>query len=116
MLINRLAQRSGVSTRALRHYDRLGLLSSRRLANGYRDFDERAVEQVRRIRLLLDTGLDLQAVAQVLPCFASDGRLTGCPVARERLRAQIRAVDTAIAQLQQTRSRLAGTWDILVEP
>jgi DNA-binding transcriptional MerR regulator len=115
MLINQLASSSGVSTRALRHYDRLGLLSSRRLDNGYRDFEECAVEEVRRIQLLLDVGLGLQAVAQVLPCFASDGALTACSVARDRLRVQIREVDSSIARLERTRGRLADALDNLVE-
>jgi DNA-binding transcriptional MerR regulator len=115
MLINELARRSGVSTRALRHYDRLGLLSSRRLGNGYRDFQEGAVEEVRRIRVLLDTGLGLRAVTEILPCFDDGGELTACPEARERLRVQICEVDDSIAQLQQTRGLLAGTLDGLAE-
>ena len=115
MLINQLAHRSGVSTRALRHYDQLGLLSSRRLGNGYRDFEECAVEEVRRIRLLLDTGLGLQAVAEILPCFSPDGELTACTEARERLEVQICEVENSIAQLQQTRGRLTGTLDNLAE-
>jgi DNA-binding transcriptional MerR regulator len=115
MLINQLAHRSGVSTRALRHYDRLGLLSSRRLGNGYRDFDDCAVEEVRRIRLLLDIGLGLQAVAEILPCFAADGELTACAEARERLSVQICEVEDSIAQLQRTRGLLAGTLHKLIE-
>jgi MerR family copper efflux transcriptional regulator len=114
MLINQLARRSGVSPRALRHYDRLGLLSSRRLDNGYRDFEERAVEEVRRIRVLLDLGLGLQAVAHVLPCFASDGELTGCPAARDLLTVQMRELDVSIGRLQRTRRLLAGTLDDLI--
>lgn len=113
MLINQLARRSGVSTRALRHYDRLGLLSSRRLDNGYRDFAEPAVEEVRRIRLLLEIGLGLQTVAQVLPCFDADGSLTDCPTALESLRTQIREVDRSIARLERTRGRLTVTLDNL---
>jgi DNA-binding transcriptional MerR regulator len=115
MLINQLAHRSGVSARALRHYDHLGLLTSRRLDNGYRDFAECAVEEVRRIQLLLGIGLGLRAVAQVLPCFDSDGALTACSTAQERLRAQIRDFDKAITELQRTRGLLAGTLDNLVE-
>ncbi|NUT33207.1 MAG: MerR family transcriptional regulator [Hamadaea sp.] len=115
MLINELAHRSGVSPRALRHYDRLGLLTSRRLANGYRDFDDGCVEEVRRIRLLLGVGLNLEAVAQVLPCFAADGALTACDTARRRLHAQIREVDSSIAELLRTRGLLIGTLDSLIE-
>jgi DNA-binding transcriptional MerR regulator len=114
MQINQLAQRTGVSTRALRHYDQRGLLASQRLPNGYRDFPEHSVEQVRRVRLLLDVGLDLSAVALLLPCFADDGRLTGCDRARERLVGQIREIDRSIETMRTTRAMLAdelARWD-----
>ena len=40
MKISELAKRTGVSTHALRHYERLGLLEPVRHANGYRDYTE----------------------------------------------------------------------------
>jgi DNA-binding transcriptional MerR regulator len=115
MLISQLARRSGISARALRHYDKQGLLPSRRLSNGYRDFEEHAVEEVRRIRLLLDIGLDLETVTLLLPCFATDGALTACPAARDRLARQIRDLDSSIAEMQRTRGSLSGTLDGLVD-
>ncbi|WP_329578777.1 MerR family transcriptional regulator [Kitasatospora sp. NBC_01250] len=106
VLINELARRTGISTRALRHYDQRELLPSTRRTNGYRDFPEPAVEQVRRIRLLLDIGLDLDAVARLLPCFAEDGRLSPCESAQTRLRAQIEAIDRSMATMRETRAML----------
>jgi len=38
MLVGELAARTGVSARALRHYDAHALLPVERTANGYRDF------------------------------------------------------------------------------
>jgi DNA-binding transcriptional MerR regulator len=38
MKISELAKRTGVSTHALRHYERLGLLELVRHANGYSDY------------------------------------------------------------------------------
>jgi DNA-binding transcriptional MerR regulator len=38
MRIGELARQAGVSTRTLRHYEGLGLLTPRRTANGYRDY------------------------------------------------------------------------------
>jgi len=108
MLINQLADRTGVSARALRNYDRHGLLPSRRLGNGYRDFDECAVEEVRRIRLLLGAGLNLKAVALMLPCFNSRGELTACVEARDEITAQILEVDNSIADLKRTRGLLGN--------
>ena len=112
MLIGELSDRTGVSTRALRHYDRFGLLPSRRRSNRHRDFTDDAVWQVRRIRLLLGVGLDLDAVRRLLPCFADDGSLTACPAARDRLRAEIRTLDERLATVRTTRRMLV---DLLAE-
>jgi DNA-binding transcriptional MerR regulator len=38
MRIGELARQAGVSTRTLRHYEELGLLTPRRTANGYWDY------------------------------------------------------------------------------
>jgi DNA-binding transcriptional MerR regulator len=108
MLISELAARTGVSARALRHYDRSGLLPAGRLPNGYRDFPATAVEQVRRIRVLLDAGLNVTAVAELLGCFTADGRLGGCEAARKRLAAQVDIVDRALDALQRTRGLLVS--------
>lgn len=107
MLISQLAGKTGASPRALRHYESRGLLTSARQSNRYRRFPQTAVEQVRRIRMLLDAGLNLDAVAELLPCFATDGILGACPTAQRRLSAQIRALDERINGLTLTRQTLA---------
>ncbi|MER7467809.1 MerR family transcriptional regulator [Streptomyces sp. NPDC097981] len=114
MRVGELAQRTGASPRVLRHYDANGLLPSHRLANGYRDFPEHAIERVRRIRLLLGIGLDLKDVALLLPCFAEDGKLTPCDRAQERLLGQIADIDARMSALRTTRRMLTRElrqWD-----
>ncbi|MGV9663263.1 MerR family transcriptional regulator [Nocardia niigatensis] len=114
MLISELSQRSGVSARALRHYDRSGLLEACRRSNGYRDFPESSVERVRRIRVLLAVGLDLSAVAALLPCFAPDGQLGGCERARMRLADRIAELDRSLLAITRARALLAAElarWD-----
>lgn len=106
MLINELAAATRTSTRALRHYENHGLLDATRQTNRYRDFPDSAVEQVRRIRMLLDLGLNLEAVAQLLPCITSDGAVSACPAAQQRLADQIKAVDQQINALSATRQVL----------
>lgn len=73
MLVGELARRTGCTPRMIRHYERHGLLAGRRLLNGYRDFPPEAVEQVRRIRTLLDAGMDVAAAQPLLGCVADDG-------------------------------------------
>ncbi|HEY8454664.1 MAG TPA: MerR family DNA-binding transcriptional regulator [Actinopolymorphaceae bacterium] len=57
MRIGELARRTGVSVRALRYYEEQGLLSADRSPNGYREYDESAVDRVDQIQLLYSAGL-----------------------------------------------------------
>lgn len=57
----------GVSTRAVRHYHRRGLLPEpKRLANGYRSYELRDVVVLARIRRLTELGLTLDEVRDAL--------------------------------------------------
>ena len=64
MRIGELSKETGVSERSLRHYEEKGLLPSKRLANGYRDFDESAIEKVELIQMYLQIGLNLEETAR----------------------------------------------------
>jgi DNA-binding transcriptional MerR regulator len=59
MLIGELSTRTAVSTRALRHYEKLGMLHCERGENGYRNYGEESVEWVKSIQFLLSSGLNL---------------------------------------------------------
>lgn len=105
--IGELAEATGATTRALRHYEQAGLISSERASNGYRVYEERAVVRVRNIRHLLAAGLTLDDVRVFLPCL--DGDMAAAPpsdkglsVARERLA----VLDARIAAQTETRDRL----------
>ena len=67
MKISELANRTGVSTHALRHYERLGLLEPVRHANGYRDYTESMRREVVFIAMSRKIGFSLAAIAQRLP-------------------------------------------------
>lgn len=65
--IHEVAQRSGVTTRTLRHYDAIGILHPTRTgANGYRYYGADALVRLQRILLLRDLGLGLTDIADVL--------------------------------------------------
>ncbi|MGW2354026.1 MerR family transcriptional regulator [Actinacidiphila glaucinigra] len=71
MRIKELSERVGVSTRLLRYYEEQGLISPRREENGYRCYDEAAVERVEQIRGLLGAGLTTEIIREVLPCLGA---------------------------------------------
>ncbi|NKY89477.1 MerR family transcriptional regulator [Nocardia veterana] len=69
MRIGELAKRTDTTPRLLRYYEEQGLIRVRRCANGYRDYDERLVDQVVHIRGLLEAGLPTRIIKQILPCL-----------------------------------------------
>ncbi|OXM72955.1 MULTISPECIES: MerR family transcriptional regulator [Amycolatopsis] len=69
MRIGELSQRTETPRRLLRYYEEQGLIVSRRLPNGYRDYDEYNVDRVLQIRGLLDAGLPTRIIKQILPCL-----------------------------------------------
>ncbi|MEU0648356.1 MULTISPECIES: MerR family transcriptional regulator [Streptomyces phaeochromogenes group] len=71
MRIKELSERVGVSTRLLRYYEEQGLITPRREENGYRRYDEAAVERVKQIRGLLGAGLTTEIIREVLPCLGA---------------------------------------------
>ncbi|MBX6387054.1 MAG: MerR family transcriptional regulator [Microbispora sp.] len=109
MLIGELARRTGVGERLLRYYERIGLIRSDRLANGYRDYADETVETVRRVRALLAAGLPTRVIRQVLPCAADGPGLRPCPGVLDLLRAQLDVLDRRTAELTEARALLRQT-------
>ncbi|GAA3392389.1 MerR family transcriptional regulator [Cryptosporangium minutisporangium] len=67
MQIGELSRRTGVSVRSLRYYEEEGLLYSTRCANGYRRYDDEAVERVEQIRGMIESGLPTRIIRDILP-------------------------------------------------
>lgn len=104
MQIGELAQRTGVSVRALRYYEERGVLNPSRTATGYRIFDESDVRTVQHIRTLLAAGLRMELIAEILSCLSGESLLLdGC---RQRLEVERRRITDDIDQLVHTRSLL----------
>jgi len=101
MRIGELASLVGISTRAIRHYHRVGLLPEpARKANGYREYSLRDAVELARVRRLTELGLSLDEVGDAL---AAD---TGRDLAEI-----LRELDADLARqeagLRQRRARLA---------
>ncbi|MFJ9820092.1 MerR family transcriptional regulator [Streptomyces sp. NPDC101151] len=109
MRIGELAQATGATPRALRHYEQQGLITSERTANGYRAFAPRTAVRVRNIRHLLEAGLTLDDVRTFLPCL--DGDVTATPTSTKGLRIardRLAVLDARIAAQTAVRERLAA--------
>ncbi|WP_238423296.1 HEAT repeat domain-containing protein [Gordonia sp. 'Campus'] len=75
MLIGEVAQRTGLTTRMLRHYDSLALVRpTGRTAVGYREYSEADLQRLLHVESLRSLGLSLREVGRALddPGFAPD--------------------------------------------
>ena len=107
MRIGQLAQATGVSARSLRHYEKRGLLRPRRFQNGYRDYSEAAILQVRRIQWLLSAGLTTKAIERMLPCVLEEGpEVIECPSLRRDVAREIARLNQKIEMLRRGRNLL----------
>lgn len=109
MLIGELSALTGTTPRLLRHYERTGLLTPHRRANGYREYTQADVPRVHRIRTLLAAGLPTRVVSTLLPCTAdptTGPTLTPCPGVPETLRARLSELDDRAARLDAERAEL----------
>ncbi|MEV4111620.1 MerR family transcriptional regulator [Nonomuraea sp. NPDC049695] len=107
MRVGELARRTGVTVRALRYYEEVGLVVPRRCANGYRDYDPIAVRLVEQIRSLMALGLPVEETRPFVECLIS-GADAGdlCP-------ASLATYQRAIDQLEQRIRQLADQRDAL---
>ncbi|KDN22694.1 MerR family transcriptional regulator [Amycolatopsis rifamycinica] len=105
MRIGDLSARTGVSIRSLRYYEQRGLLASTRTTGAQRLYPEDAVDRVRLLRRLFDSGLSSETIAALLPCVdtPSEG-ITAQTL--EVMRRERERIDTQISALLTTRDHL----------
>ena len=72
MKIGEASRVSGVSARSLRFYEDEALITPGRCSNGYRDYCRSTIDRVLVIRSLLESGLPVRLIKEVLP-HVTDG-------------------------------------------
>lgn len=107
--IGELSRTTGASARSLRYYEQIGLITSARLANGYRDYDETAADTVETIKSLLDLGFPTTLIERVLPC-TGEGAVVGddCSMILQRVTEIRDEMDQKAQRLATTRDALTG--------
>lgn len=111
--IQQIARLAGTTSRTLRHYDQVGLLTPSSIgANGYRHYDAAALVRLQRILLLRELGLSLPQIAEILerPAKEEDalaGHLAWLHDEQSRLARQIASVEATIATLKRGEEPMA---------
>jgi MerR family transcriptional regulator, copper efflux regulator len=104
MRTGELARAAGISRDAVRLYERLGLIASRRTRNGYREFPDEMLQQLLYVRTAQSLGFSLAEIGSGLTQLL---RSTSTPQdARRVLLDKIEMIDQRIANLRALRKEL----------
>ncbi|NUV72424.1 MULTISPECIES: MerR family transcriptional regulator [unclassified Streptomyces] len=112
--IQEIARRAGTTSRTLRHYGDLGLLTPSRIgSNGYRYYDQDALVRLQRILLLRELGLSLLAIKDVLEgqrdtAVALRAHLRLLEQEQTRIGRQIASVRTTLHKTQEGMELMAA--------
>lgn len=110
MRIGELAAATGTTTKTLRFYDNIGLLSpTERAANGYRDYGQDAVSRLNFIHRGRTAGLTLGQIREVIDI--RDAGDAPCDHVHRLLTARVADIDRQIADLHALRAALVRRRD-----
>ncbi|GHJ47328.1 MerR family transcriptional regulator [Catellatospora sp. TT07R-123] len=106
MRIGELAAQAGLTTDAVRFYEKVGLVTGRRLPNGYRDFPPETLPWLHYVRTAQSLGFSLAEIAR------AGERLSDAPDQAAALSAlfadKIQVIDSRMADLAELRAELAA--------
>ncbi|WP_285362799.1 MerR family transcriptional regulator [Microbacterium sp. LMC-P-041] len=106
MRISELSRRSGIPATALRFYETVGLLRSARGANGYRDYDDSAIDRLSFIHGAKQLDMSLPEIAELLEVVESESCTQVRDTWRPKLEERLRDVDERLHVLTRLRERL----------
>jgi MerR family copper efflux transcriptional regulator len=110
MKIGQLAERTGVSTKAIRYYEDIGVLPEpARAENGYRRYDGDAADRIAFIQDAQSAGLSLGEIQMILEL--RDGGQSTCHHVVATLEGHLDEVDRQMEDLKRTRRHLSEIVD-----
>jgi len=106
--VQKLGKIAGVSTRTLRYYDEIGILTPARInSSGYRIYGEKEVDRLQQILFYRELGVSLESIKEIVtaPSFNAANALIEH---REKLLEKRNQLDTLIANVEKTIAITGG--------
>ena len=105
MLIGELAKRSKLTKETIRHYEEIGLLRGiKTLSNGYKNYPDRLVEDLKLIGLTKDLGFTLKEIQSLLSLLQK-GQLTRSNL-NQAIQKKIDEINQQVSSLNLIKERL----------
>jgi len=74
MYITEISKKLKITTRAIRHYEEIGIIKSKRLANNYRYFDEANIDKLKFLVRARNLGFSLEECRELIKLFQNNNR------------------------------------------
>ncbi|HUM23083.1 MerR family transcriptional regulator [Mesotoga prima] len=108
MNAKQVAELSGLSVRALHHYDEIGLLRPRRNAqNGYREYLEEDLDKLQQILFFRQCGFSLERIKK-LPSNPRFDRVKTFELQKKHLMLEKERIEAMLSTLERTLKTLKG--------
>ena len=108
MNTKQVAELSGLSVRALHHYDEIGLLRPRRNAeNGYREYSEGDLDKLQQILFFRQCGFSLERIKRLLSNPRFD-RAKAFELQKRHLMLEKERIEAMLSTLERTLKTLKG--------
>ena len=95
------AEKTGIPADTLRYYDKEGIVSPRRRANGYRDYDEADITSLKNIVVMKYAHFSLGEMKRMEELFVREPSRECAEICREILRAKIAELKQAIGSYKK---------------
>lgn len=107
MNLAKVAELTQVSSRMLRYYEDLGLVQPKRTENNYRIYSQKNIEDIQKIKILNDAGMNLKDIHALLPCFdLEDRRFSLCSIVQSKLEDELNQVSQKLVKLERSHELL----------
>jgi MerR family copper efflux transcriptional regulator len=105
MNVRDASQQTGLPSKTIRYYDDIGLVVADRQNNGYRDYDDRAIQKLAFLKRARQLGFSLDDCRQLLSLYEDTDRESADVKALAE--AHLAEVDARLSELNNLRDTLA---------
>jgi len=102
--IGEVAQKTGLPAKTIRYYEDIGLVTAERRPNGYRDYGDTEIHNLRFVQRARGLGFSVADCRDLLSLYRDRHRSSSD--VRALAQARLREVDDKIAELQGLRATL----------